>query len=336
VLSVTGTTKLDSALTINSDKFVIINGTGNTTIVCLGPSIKTSIHIKEICNIIVKQWHPQFHKISIEKVLGGLSNENYVLHLDDISYFVRCRYPQNDLLGSSLNGEWTAASIASAEGLAPKTVFWASDEGIMISEFINGNHIDLRNEISAKKFCKCVRHLHSLKVNFLNQFCPFDFIQKLQQKALDAGAELPHAFSEIILPQLSKIQRELNHRTEKVPCHLDLNNLNTIDDGTQLLLIDWEYSAMADPMFDLATAPSSEFFSDEEMNHFLEIYLERKPLQKELDEFYLMRILADIRTALWCYLQEKISPINATFHEGGDLFLKQILQRLNQWNHKDF
>ncbi len=55
--------------------------------------------------------------------------------------------------------------------------------------------------------------------------------------------------------------------TEQVKKALDLYSRNVLDDGSRLYLIDWEYAAMADPLFDLATSPSADFFSDEEMNH---------------------------------------------------------------------
>ena len=48
------------------------------------------------------------------------------------------------------------------------------------------------------------------------------------------------------------------------PCHNDLLNLNFIDDGTRIRILDWEYAGMGDIFFDLGNVAAQHEFNDEQ------------------------------------------------------------------------
>lgn len=289
---------------------------------------------EKIRNVFAEKWAGA--SIAIKKINGGLTNENYLITRETIPYFLRYSSVDNHLLGVSLEKEYQVASIMAAAGLAPKVILHIPQERMMLSEYVSmkQDKVDLRDPCKMGQFCQVVRALHALRVDLPSVFCPFKCIQDYARHALDAGASLPHVFFERIFPEIEKI-RSLLPATVKVPCHLDLYSRNVLDDGNHLYLVDWEYAAMGDPLFDLATIPSADFFSDEEMNQLLEAYLEKVPSEKELNQFYMMRILADVRWSLWGYLQERISPLEASFSDIGESFLKQALMRLETYLKAD-
>jgi thiamine kinase-like enzyme len=285
---------------------------------------------EKIFNIFTEKWGGS--SITIDRIKGGLTNENYVIRREGVPYFLRYSSVDNHLLGVSLEKEYQVAAIMATTGLAPKVVLHLPEEMIMLSEYIpiKEDKVDLRDPCKMIKFCQVVRSLHALLVDFSTVFCPFACIQDYARHALKAGASLPGVFFEQIFPEIEKI-RLLLPPSVKVPCHLDLYSRNVLDDGNRFYLVDWEYAAMGDPLFDLATAASADYFSDEEMNQLLETYLERTPSQEELNYFYFMRILADIRWSLWAYLQERISPLEASFIDIAESFLQQGLVRLKSY-----
>lgn len=271
--------------------------------------------------------------VLIHKIGGGLTNENYKVCLSSRSYFVRCSTCQNALLGVSLDREWRCTSICSKHGLAPKAVLYNSLENILITDFIetHDRKVDLRDPETMQKFCTLVQTLHQLDIEFPTQFCPFDTIQSYLENAESNNAVIPQKFYEEILPFVHRLKNTSSTATRKVPCHLDLHSGNVLDDGRKMWLIDWEYAAMGDPYFDLATSASQENFSDSEMEQLLTVYLNgRTPQPSEINYFYSMRVLVDVRWALWCYLQARISPLNAPFTQFGDMFLYEAAERLHK------
>jgi thiamine kinase-like enzyme len=270
------------------------------------------------------------NKASFYEVSGGLTNVNYKVCIGPNAYFVRCSCSRNQLLGSSLETEWKCSSIAAMAGVSPQPLFYVPDEGILISEFIetDGRNVDLRDPLTQKKFCVIIRSLHQLDAKFPTEFSPFTSIHSFAENALSAGAHLPEAIFDTLIPLISQLKSRVGP-VKTVPCHLDLHHGNILDDGKKLWLIDWEYSAMGDPYFDLATLASIENFSDSEMVQLLKSYCDEcGPTQEEIAHLYSMRILADARWSLWCYLQAKISPLGPVFIPYGDMYLQQCLERL--------
>ena len=60
---------------------------------------------------------------------------------------------------------------------------------------------------------------------------------------------------------------------EAVPCHNDTVPENFVKDNEKLYLIDWEYSGMNDPMWDLAAHCLECEFSEDEEELFLKLIL---------------------------------------------------------------
>lgn len=289
-------------------------------------------NLDKVFRVISQLPNFQADRALISRLNGGLTNDNYKVSFGATSYFVRCNCGQNQLLESSLEREWICASLAAEAELAPKIIYYEPAEGVMLSNFIcsQAEEINLRDSLTMQKFCDLVRSLHNLDVKFPSQFNPIDSIHNYVKNAHAIGAPLPPIICDLMLPWIVQLEQTINLQTKKVPCHLDLHHGNVLDDGNQMWLIDWEYAAMGDPLFDLATAASVENFSEKEMLQLLQSYFNGKtPTKKEVDYFHFMRILADARWTIWFYLQAKISPLDIPFAKDGDVFLERCLNELN-------
>lgn len=254
-------------------------------------------------------------QVVIEKLSGGLTNDNYKGSCGSVSYFFRCNNVSNTVLGASFEREWLITKIVSESKIAPQIVLYSADEGVLVTEFIktSGKPVNLRDDETLQKFCRTMYSVHHLDVLFPSQFCPLQAIFDYADKACELGVRLPEELSSNVFPWINRLKESELMHMEKRPTHLDLWSGNILDDGKELWLIDWEYAAMGDPFFDLATLASVENFSDQEMEKFLRYYLLRQPSKLERHHFYCMRILADTRWALWSYLQVKLSPPGRAF-----------------------
>lgn len=270
-------------------------------------------------------------EIVIKKLGGGLTNDNYKVSIGSTSYFFRSVNHTHSVLGSSLEREWIITTYVSKSSIAPKVISYHPKDGILVTEFIQttGGKVDLRNNATMLSFCRIIDSLHKLKVEFPMLFDPYLSIENSIQSALEKSVDLPDDLLFVVHPKISAFDKNsppsLNHA--KVPAHLDLHAGNILDDGKQLWLIDWEYAAMADPYFDLATVTSVENFSNQEMKMLLERYLKRSSSENEFNYFLKMRILADTRWALWSYIQAKDSPLDEPFKIMGDTYLDHALTR---------
>lgn len=262
--------------------------------------------------------------VTIEKISGGLTNDNFKVTLAGKPYFFRVSNNENSLLNNSLEREWQITKLISKAGIAPNVIHYSPENSILVTDFIETKKsVDLRSFATMHRVCRLLSSLHELQVTFPTEYEPIDALKDDVKRAKAVGVVFP-SLLETLLQKIDCFHTIL----PKIPAHLDLHAGNILDQGEQLYLIDWEYAAMADPFFDLATLASAENFSDLKMRALLDFYLERNPLDEEIHYFYKMRILADARWAVWCFIQAKISSMDEPFEALGNSFLEASLKRL--------
>ncbi len=265
---------------------------------------------------------------TLSPISGGLTNQNYKVIINDVPYFFRLGCQENPLLNISLEKEYLAAAAAERLGIAPKILHYSPQECVLISEFIPASEpLNVRDPEVQRKLCQNLRALHTLKAELPWKLCPFETIELYRKNAVAVGAVLPPILEEIF-PLVEKIRATLNDEAPPVPCHNDLHSGNFLSDGKKIWLIDWEYAAMGDPLFDLATLVSVENLTDGEAELLLQNYCQRMISEEEARSFLFKCALADLRWGIWFYLQDKISSIDANFLEEGEFYLSKCLKRL--------
>lgn len=292
---------------------------------------------EQILSAISKIANIDTHLIQF-KELGGLTNTNYRVQIQDASYFVRIGTEYPEVFGTSTENDWHCTSLAAALTLSPKSLVHIPDERVIISEFIEtqGPKTCLQNDpLTSYRVLQLLRKLHLSDIRFPNTFCPYKTIYRYASLASRENIPLPATFYQSIFPALQRLEKEYHTKSAKqVPCHLDLHRENVLYDGQRLWLIDWEYAAMADPVFDLACIASTDTFTDNQMDQFLHTYLERQPSADERMHFYFMRILADARWSLFCYLHTHFTPtLSSTYHAFAESFLYQCVDRMKIYYH---
>lgn len=276
--------------------------------------------------------------IVISSIDGGLTNTNYKVTVNGTPYFFRLSSQQNALLNISLYNEYEASKAASDAAIGPKIIAYCPQEAILVTEFITpvNTKVDAKDLEMQRRFCESIRALHALKITLSEKFCPYETIELYRKNALQIGVVLPEAVEETILPLIEKIRLTIEENSIWVPCHNDLHAGNLLDDGEKIWLIDWEYAAMGDPLFDVAAIASVEGFTDEETEHLLKTYLRRDSVTKEeLRSFLFKCALVDIRFGFWCFLQASISSLEYDFVKDGKSYFKNGLEKLRAITEND-
>ena len=82
--------------------------------------------------------------------------------------------------------------------------------------------------------------------------------------------------------------------------HIDscVDNFLFLLDGS-LKLIDWEYCGMCDPLIDVAMCAIYSYYNENQIDHLIELYLQRQPTREELLVVYSYVALGGFLWSLW-------------------------------------
>jgi aminoglycoside phosphotransferase (APT) family kinase protein len=185
-------------------------------------------------------------------IAGGDLNRSWRVDTREGARFVRLAPREARLLGADWGSEVALLEIAGRAGLAPELVLADPGSGLLVTEFIDGH--PLRPELITdtallSRIGRLLRELHALAP--APGIRPIDFEAQArhlgQQLRPDPGPNAGlHARAATVFGRLRAAPGR------RAPCHNDVHCRNLLDDNRRLLLVDWEYGGIGDPLFDLA------------------------------------------------------------------------------------
>jgi len=199
---------------------------------------------------LLEESHPRDFDIN---PLSGFSNHSWHLKNDQHDWVLRIPKQETN---QYINRRYEAhnASIANSLGIAPNCV-WRNESGLSLSVTVpdsrsfNTNDIEIESVLG--ELLKTISRLHKSKKNFLGAVNLTELLPRYYQQVPDhlkSQIETSYKLAMAKLEGLSVKEKML------VPSHNDLVLENIlIDAAGQIWLIDWEYSSMASPYWDLAT-----------------------------------------------------------------------------------
>jgi thiamine kinase-like enzyme len=138
-------------------------------------------------------------------------------------------------------------------GVGARVLASYPDLPAMVLEFIDGKTLspaDLADPAYIPRLARSVKTLHTTAAPFGNRIDIFRFLEDYLELVETHGLDTPTGLLEE-LPTIRRIQQALTvNALPLVPSNNDLLALNVMDDGT-IRLIDYDFSGMNDPMFDL-------------------------------------------------------------------------------------
>ncbi len=244
---------------------------------------------------------------------GGITNMNYRVDVHGESFVVRIPGADSALLGIDRQREYACTAAASRSGIAPEVVHFLEPEGILITRFIAGRGFS-REEMGRpgviRRVAAALQRYHGGPV-FPGTFSAGETVQEYRRRSR-AGAPLPTTI-DWMMRQAQTIERALQAVPQPLrPCHNDLLLANFIDDGDLIRIVDWEYAAMGDPFFDLGNFAVHHEFTDAQETLLLEAYAPPVTAPRRA-RLKLMKILSDLREAMWAMVQVTISTLDYDF-----------------------
>lgn len=196
----------------------------------------------------------------IEVVNGGLTNSNFSMVLDGKKYMVRFSgVATEDFISRSQ--ELHNEAIAYRLGLSPDLYLLDVESGAKISEYVDGAKVytndDCRKPEFIDKFVEKIKILHQSQEKFAGVY---DYIEKYETYKGIALENLNPAdiwgadFLEIEADFFKAVAKVSEIGWESCNCHNDILAGNLILDKEQkLFIVDYEYSAVNDICWDIAS-----------------------------------------------------------------------------------
>jgi thiamine kinase-like enzyme len=206
------------------------------------------------------------------------------------------------------NHEAQSAKIAAAASVSPTILYSDAATGIMVSEFVQ-NSVTMSPETFKQRLGSPARAgLALMKLHTSGGIFPFrfelfamidDYLKLLSSKAVD----LPEGYTKVV-QEAEKIRTLLSkHPVPLVPCHCDPLCENFLDDGTRMWIVDWEYSGMNDPMWDLGDLSVEGNFSHEQDIEMLTAYFGTDPSPPDYARMVIYKAMCDLLWTLWGLIQ---------------------------------
>lgn len=243
---------------------------------------------------------------------GGITNRNYRIQLGNDVFVARIPATAGGVLGIDRQVEHQASLLAAACGVGPEVIAFLEPEAILVTRFIYGEAVSeaaVRLPQTLTRVAESLRRIHHAGI-VSAAFSPFRVVESYAVAALQSGVHLPEAHGRAV-----KIATAIEHAVpllSPVLCHNDLLNANFIDDGRLIRIVDWEYAAMGDPIFDLGNFAVNNGLNDEERTFLLEAYAGQARIAV-VAHLALMTIMSDFREAMWGTLQQGISDLDFDF-----------------------
>ena len=241
--------------------------------------------------------------LSVEQ-LGGMTNQNYLAKTTNKQYIVKFFGKGTEKLINRQDEKYNLELLKDLD-LDVKNYLFDIEAGIKVNEYIE-SAITLDSRSIKTKFDKIapiLQTIHASGKELRGEFAPFEEIKKYESLIEE---KIPYANYEAVREEVFSLEKRLaDLGVDRKSCHIDLVPENFIESPQgRLYLIDWEYSSMNDPMWDLAALFLESEFTRQEEEDFLSHYeSEQTPVSREKIAIY--KILQDAIWSLWTVYKEE-------------------------------
>lgn len=254
---------------------------------------------------------PEYDKIQVTPFEEGFSNKVYRLDWNKVPQMV-LRVPALDeeAFGIDRQSEMRILLAAAKVKISPP-VLWHDNQGVFACQFVVQPSLGwdvMHSQINIARIADALTQAHSLPA-VSHSFCIYDLIEHYLQSI------------ELFLPIRSDVQEELEYlrrlfsnllRVEScqspVVCHNDLNPKNVLIDDDAIWLIDWEYTGMGDPLFDLSVVARSHNLTREQQVYFIQSYDDSLDVETTLEKMAKYSLAYSLREMTWLLLKHLTTP----------------------------
>ena len=204
--------------------------------------------------------------------------------------------------------EAVAAREAAKAGVSPEVLHVDPGTGIMVTRFIAG-----AETMSPEKFKtrpasparagEAFRKLHTSGAVFPFRFELFAMIDDYLKVLSTKDVALPAGYHDVVREAETVRSALAAHPLPLVACHCDPLCENFLDTGERMWIVDWEYSGMNDPLWDLGDLSVEGKFDATQDEEMMRAYFSGEARPAERGRIVIYKAMCDLLWTLWGLIQ---------------------------------
>lgn len=274
------------------------------------------------CSTVVpeKSYTNETYNLTCKK-LGDNKIRNYILKITDKN--------EKNPFKISFSQEYNNLKLLTDNGFSTSKIIDGNEE-LQILEFIKHNKKfedeDLKDDHNLVRVLKEIKNLHDSKIKFSNNVNIFSRLDDFLSLLIDSGVDVSHLSKARI--KIKKYNKIISSKLKLVPLHGDLVASNILINNDELSFIDFEYSGMFDPIWDLSfLSVNSNFMEDDDIK-MLNLY-DADNLNNNLEKLNIFRNIVNIWKFCWFknkVLYSKKKENKALYNKLSQKYLEVFLQ----------
>jgi thiamine kinase-like enzyme len=245
--------------------------------------------------------------IKLDRLGGALTNVCYKVTIGGASYVLRLAGEgTSDFIDRS--AEEHNARVAAAAGVNAEVVYFDARDGTMVTRFVEGVSMNAgdgfdRDPGAPVRAARALERVHRLGRIFRSRFDVFAAIDDYLGHLRERRTPLPEGYYEVGR-KARAVRRALEASPAPlVPCHNDPWPGNLLDADGRIYLIDWEYSGMNDPMWDLADLSVEAGFDPGQDRAMMEAYCGGTASPALYSRLEIYKAMSDLHWSVWGFVQ---------------------------------
>ena len=252
----------------------------------------------------------------LRELSGGLTNRNLLIENGTGKYVARISSNSSSLLSIDREAEYQNSLLAAQAGVAAPVIDYLPGQGLLVIGYLEGRTFSAQDvEGNLSRVAESCRQLHSAN-RFVRDFNMFEIQKNYLKIVQDRGFRLPGNYHDFA-GALAETKRALSVLDEgTVPCNNDLLPGNFIDNGSEIYIIDYEYSGNNDPCFELGNIWAESFLELPCLEELVSAYYGAYRPEK-IARAWLLALVGKYGWTLWASIQDSVSSLEFDFWSWG-------------------
>lgn len=200
------------------------------------------------------------------------------------------------------------ARAAARAGVAPEVIHADPGTGVMITRAVPGIETMTPDTFmsrpgAAARAGRALARLHGSGEAFRFRFELFSMIDDYLGILAGKDVGLPEGYHDVVAAAAPVKQALAAADLPLAPCHCDPLCENFLDDGRVMWIVDWEYSGMNDPMWDLGDLSVEAGLDATREAEMMFAYFGRPPSAFETGRMVIYKAMCDLLWTLWGLIQ---------------------------------
>lgn len=286
----------------------------------------------EALQLVSQVFHVPESEISkIRCLKSGMTNQSFLFSVRGNSYICRIPGPGTEFLINRQEEEAAYRAVTSL-GITEHLLYFDGKTGYKIAEYYEGaRNANPKSRADMAACMAMLRRLHNSGVTVPHQF-------RLRER-IDFYERICRGRESMLFEDYPEVRAHMNRLLDcldtldrpRCLAHIDsvADNFLFLPDGS-LRLIDWEYAGMYDPLIDISMCSIYSYYTEEELDNLLTLYLERQPSSEERFVVYAYAALGGFLWTLWAVFKSmegrEFGDYTIVMYHYAKQYYKKILQ----------